>query len=67
MGQYLERQNEQPKADWPGRNDQSVRRLLENYRNETAPYNLQVGAAELGGVIQNYGGNYILALCGVSG
>jgi hypothetical protein len=31
-----ERQNEQPKADWPGRNDQSVLRLLENYRNETA-------------------------------
>jgi len=23
-----------PKADWPGRNDQSVRRLLENYRND---------------------------------
>jgi hypothetical protein len=33
-GQHLERQNEQPKADWPGRNDQSVRRLLENYRND---------------------------------
>src|SRR6478752_8675700 len=27
----------------------------------TSPYNLQVGAAELGGVIQKYGGNYILA------
>jgi hypothetical protein len=26
-----------------------------------SPYNLQVGAAELGGVIQKYGGNYILA------
>jgi soluble lytic murein transglycosylase len=26
-----------------------------------SPYNLQVGAAELGGVIQEYGGNYILA------
>src|ERR1700720_1263060 len=25
-----------------------------------SPYNLQVGAAELGGVIQKYGGNYIL-------
>src|SRR6478672_11160608 len=34
LGQHLERQNEQPKADWPGRNDQSVRRLLENYRND---------------------------------
>jgi hypothetical protein len=33
-GQHLERQNEQPKADWPGRNDQGVRRLLENYRND---------------------------------
>jgi hypothetical protein len=33
-GQHLERQNEQPKADWPGRNDQRVRRLLENYRND---------------------------------
>ena len=36
LGQHLERQNEQPKADWPGRNDKGVRRLLENYRNETA-------------------------------
>ena len=36
LGKHLERQNEQPKADWPGRNDESVRRLLENYRNETA-------------------------------
>jgi soluble lytic murein transglycosylase len=26
-----------------------------------SPYNLQVGAAELGGVIQEYGGSYILA------
>jgi hypothetical protein len=34
LGQHLERQNEQPKADWPGRNDQGVRRLLENYRND---------------------------------
>src|SRR6202040_849281 len=29
-----------------------------------SPYNLQVGAAELGGVIQKYGGNYILAFAG---
>ena len=29
-----------------------------------SPYNLQVGAAELGGVIQKYGGNYILAYAG---
>src|ERR1700720_4014210 len=34
LGQHLERQNEQSKADWPRRNDQSVRRLLENYRND---------------------------------
>jgi hypothetical protein len=33
-GQHLGQQNEQSKADWPGRNDQSVRRLLENYHND---------------------------------
>ena len=31
---------------------------------QNSPYNLQVGAAELGGVIQKYGGNYILAFAG---
>jgi soluble lytic murein transglycosylase len=29
-----------------------------------SPYNLQVGAAELGGVMQDYRGNYILAFAG---
>jgi hypothetical protein len=29
-------------------------------------YNLQVGAAELGGVIQKYGGNYILAFAAMA-
>ena len=31
-----------------------------------SPYNLQVGAAELGGVIQKYGGNYILAFAAMA-
>ena len=63
-GQHLGQQNEQSKADWPGRNDQSVRRLLRELSQRNSPYNLQVGAAELGGVIQKYGGNYILAFAG---
>jgi len=33
---------------------------VKRLRNDT-PYNLQVGAAELGGVMQDYRGNYILA------
>jgi soluble lytic murein transglycosylase len=36
---------------------------VKRLRNDS-PYNLQVGAAELGGVMQDYRGNYIMAFAG---
>src|SRR5207344_1256753 len=62
-GQHLGQQNEQPRADWLGRNDQSVRRLLENYRNDPESIEHRAASGKRRKTLAGWSGEGQVVLC----